>query len=64
MPCNNNTLKNFLSKYYSENKFTMGEDDELLWIEMEGFVFQKVLNTKIPNYYRWMIYSGSYQMQE
>jgi hypothetical protein len=50
----------FLSKNYFDRTFTMGKD--MISQEIEGWRFSAVRKTKIPNYYRWLIDSGVYNL--
>jgi hypothetical protein len=52
--------KTYLSEMYYERKFSTGKTDEMIHQQMDGFVFQYIRNTKIPNFYRWMMDSGIY----
>jgi hypothetical protein len=53
----------FLSRSYAGKQFYTEKNDMILW-EMEGFNFEKVMNSKIPGHYRWMIDSGIYDRLE
>jgi hypothetical protein len=54
----------FLSKNYADIDFYTGKENDIMLQEMQRLVFQRVRNTKIPSYYRWMIDSGIYTRLE
>jgi hypothetical protein len=53
----------FLSRNYEKKQFYT-EKNDMIRVEIEAWQFEKVGNSKIPGYYRWMIDSGIYYRLE